>query len=107
MKNSEILIAARAKLDTPEKWYQGACWADADGDETVSAEHAVCFCTFGAVEAVQPTSLGEDSDAWRYLNEVQHDPISYNDAAFRKHGDILVMFDEAIALAQQEENEDV
>ncbi|MGZ8887966.1 MAG: DUF6197 family protein [Halobacteriota archaeon] len=106
MKNSEILIAARAKLDTPEKWTQGACWRDAQGNEPEQPDTAVCFCTFGAVEAV----TDEGYMAHSFLDTVVEgvaSSIDYNDTLGRKHEEILDMFDKAIALAKQEENENV
>lgn len=47
---TNILIAAKALIDTPEKWIKGSNAEDGNGI-VVSLEdkRAVCFCTVGAV----------------------------------------------------------
>lgn len=96
----ENLIAARALIDTPEKWGK-------DGYEPTPG----CYCLAGAIF----TAKGESFNPWKEnnspeakaieeaLNEL-HDGLSpwrsyvdYNDDPETTHADIMVLFDSAIA----------
>lgn len=88
------LIAARALIDTPEKWHKG------------SMSGPGCLCAMGAVAKV----IG-----WSYMGgtrirshpEVEHlrkqlptgwwDVPKFNDAPETTHADIMALFDRAIA----------
>lgn len=51
MKTSEILIEAKKKINTPEKWTAGTLARDEAGCAVAfGSESAVCFCSMGALE---------------------------------------------------------
>jgi len=104
MKNSEILIAARAKLATPETWTQGVGARDCMGNATHAGDpDAKCFCTFGAIKAVTG-QIVYALPVWQLLNGVAGmNPVAYNDTPGRTHAEVLNMFDRAIALATEAE----
>lgn len=87
----ENLIAAKALIDTPEKWIKG------------DYEKRGCFCAFGAISKVLGVdpSVGEYSPAAMALRHAleQINPtenvIGFNDS--REHGDVMALFERAIA----------
>lgn len=97
MSIKENLIAAKALIDTPEKWIK----YDLRNDDRT------CFCAIGAVEKainLDPidgdlfnspevmalaASLVEPSDTWTDLS-------FYNDRETTTHADIMALFDRAI-----------
>jgi hypothetical protein len=103
----EILRAARALIDTPEKWTRGAAARDASGASLSIGQwpEAASFCIVGACH-VATGIVGESGiearrnacyaigraatgrDAW---------PASFNDNA--THADVLAAFDKAIEAA--------
>lgn len=82
------LIAARALIDTPEKWLQG--WFEGPNG-TMDASEAVCRAS------------GEDigGDAYEAMCLVLPDGIdilsTFNDDPDTTHADIMALFDRAIA----------
>lgn len=94
----ENLIAARALIDTPEKWIKG------EFGDMVSG----CYCSIGAVAAVLGIS-GEETE----LNSKEAGALArampggwgedgicvpdFNDADATTHADIMALFDRAIA----------
>lgn len=83
----ENLIAAKALIDTPEKWIKGAY---RNGD---------CYCTVGALRAVigrgkpfapEKTLLG------RFIPEGWSNVVRYNDHPDTTHSDIMELFQLAI-----------
>lgn len=125
----EILIAAKALIDTPEKWYVGDFAAHrytTDTPEPAYAYHyasiggtkANCWCGMGAVArvaSVDPGYIRSGLDfaqpanaAMGYLNDVvgkRHDNWfpDFNDHANTTHADVMAAFDSAIALAKADE----
>jgi hypothetical protein len=87
------LIAAKALIDTPEKWVKGALKT---GD---------CLCAMGAVHAVLPKNyhgLISDTAQFRALQSALPDGFrwsvpSFNDDPSTTHADIMALFDRAIA----------
>lgn len=106
MKNSEILIAARAKIEKLEHWTQGAFARDIVGSALRDgfAKSAVCFCSMGAVEAAVGIH-GKVVDDAVYLLYRAYDQCyaveAFNDS--HSHQEVLEMFDKAILLAKAEE----
>ena len=103
---AEILRAARAKIDSPEKLARGICAADKDGDEVdLYSRKAVRFCVFGSVRRVCRDLDGSFEPAWSFLRKAAegtpHVPITLNDSC--GHPEILEFMDRAILLAQQNE----
>lgn len=108
MKPSEVLIAAKALIDTPEKWTQGKYAIDAQGiDCNPTSSMAVCRCSQGALLAVFEgysriqltiTSVG------RYLGRAVDDDgdyIGFQDT--HTHPEVMAMWDRAIELAIEDE----
>lgn len=90
MKVSEVLRAARGRIDTPDKWCQGN-YADGDGR----------LCALGAlmVDTNPPEALRL---LYRAADAAGSTVASINDT--RTHADVLALYDAAIALAEQEES---
>lgn len=95
---SEILIAAKAKISDPDKWTQGSFAKDKMGYEvSYKSPRAVCWCSMGAVASVQ------DGFRARALFKVcpgKSSVAAYNDKPTTTHADIMKLFDDAIALAK-------
>jgi hypothetical protein len=99
---AEDLKAAKALIDTPEKWHRG-WYADGDKHCALGAVHAVCDspdkftwfeggraddCRLALLHAL-PTKY------WR-----GEGVAAFNDSRRRKHDDIMALFDRAIAAAE-------
>ena len=98
MTPHEILIAARAKIDTPQKWCKGSEALNSEGEPVdTTDEGAVCFCAFGAINAVTPRYL-YNSDAKNALRVALGRSFitDYNDRPETKHADIMALYDKAI-----------
>mgnify|MGYP000343617243 CR=1 FL=1 len=99
MTTREILIAAKAKIDTPEKWAQGCEARDANGDPCgTKTPVAVRRCTIGAVNAVTSTCADANA-ALRAISAVANTHLrimAWNDHPDRTHAEIMAAFDRAI-----------
>ena len=116
MKSSEILITARALINTPERWVKGrkpGCWCAGD---------AIIVATYYAREnhnkpgrAFQPR-LDIDTGGQRIEDACNaalkalkcaigngHEIVSWNDAPERTHAEVMAAFDRAIAAEQAKE----
>lgn len=98
------LKAARALIDTPEKWLKGTLYGDNDG-AMVRVGWATCFCMDGAIDracsdglgidhnrataAVEALGLGGSMEVWKW-----------NDAPERTHAEVMAAFDKAIEKAE-------
>lgn len=108
MKESERLRAAKALIDTPEKWMQGE-YHDLPGD----VKNSRCFCALGAIRRVH-ADLGEGTygnsskanfyleDALEAMDADEADVPSFNDT--HTHEEVMQMFDKAIKIAESEGN---
>lgn len=99
MNTKEILIAAKALIDAPEKWTQGDYARDASGNSvSFKSKDAVCFCSLGAIHKV---AKGKDfDDAEKCLREILNGDFRsslhrFNDA--KNHKEVIELFDAAIA----------
>ena len=128
----EILIEARALIDTPDKWVQeayasekpGRIGAGFGGGSSLfpSDEKATCFCSMGAVSRVcrlekSPYAGGSNTRKALIALElaIPNDPVwiikdigtpsiaRYNDALGRRHSEIMAMFDKAIESLKSEQ----
>jgi len=87
----ENLIAARALIDTPEKWGKGS----------YEPSHG-CYCALGAIDAVEKTHGGfyaSEATANALRSAIGNECFSivdFNDAEETTHADILALFDRAI-----------
>ena len=105
METVDILKAARALIDTPEKWTRGLNARDAHGqDVRPNSLEAVCFCARGAI--IRSAGF-EHIDAYELLQNAL--PIggndfvpAYNDNPDTTHADIMALFDRAIELAEKQ-----
>ena len=108
---AKALRAARALIDSPEKWTRGAYARDAERRAANPTDNgAVCFCALGALErAVWGCSLSpvwlsalellvelEIPMAWRATAEALN-LAAYNDDPHMSHTAVLALFDAAIA----------
>lgn len=107
MTPKEILIAAQAKIEAPERWVKGKFASLADGRKCYpDNERAVCFCAEGAVFA-SGARWAAKAKALRFLRDVAvGDEFTsipdWNDAPDRTHAEVLAAFDRAIAAAGDE-----
>lgn len=112
MKPSEILRAAKAKIENPKHWTQGAYYRDENGHEAYSMHHGVCFCSYGALRVAN----NRDTDyklvgaeyLWKAIEMVSNGSEvysidQYNDS--HSHSEVMAMWDRAIELAEAEEKE--
>jgi hypothetical protein len=102
MKTSEVLKAAKAKLE--QGFTQGEYARDALGCGTTAASsEAVCWCSLGAIDAVADMLSPEGDRAVDALSGRMDGWIpSFNDTHTKE--EVLAKFDEAIALAEAEES---
>lgn len=109
MKPSEVLRAARAKIEKAENWTQGAYARDAAGSFVYVGEtEAHSFCSLGACRTVVFDKHGDrDEDVyerakWALKRELLRDGdqeiADFNDT--HSHVEVLALFDRAIAAAE-------
>lgn len=105
---SQVLRAARALIENPEKWIKGAEAQDAEGRRvTPNDVRAVCWCVTGAIER----ALGSDDEYRPMITaaRVFADAVGaryayvYNDRKDVTHADVMAAFDRAIAAAEDRE----
>lgn len=100
MSVKENLIAAKALIDTPEKWGKGR-----DSFPLTRLGGAKCLCAHGAlfeamggewasgsIEAIRKLRASLPSE-WRYTPEFNDDPAT-------THADIMALYDRAIEAAE-------
>ena len=105
MTHSEILRKAKALIDTPEKWTQGAFARDRIGNQTLNLnDKAVCFCSAGALGRLNALDY-QSIKIINYLAGVMGDIVGFNDT--HTHAEVMAKWDEAIALAEADEKEGV
>ena len=98
---SDTLSRARALLDSPESWTQGALARDATGVPVEpTSQYATCWCLTGALR-VSAQTPEEELDAIVQLEGrvPQLGLESHNDHPGTRHADVLGLLDEAIALS--------
>lgn len=101
------LRAAKALIDTPDKWTKGVWARDADGADVsvddVSA--AVCFCSFGACKMAVGFDNCVDDMMLALGGAIPEGSAavstpSFNDHPDTTHADVMALFDRAIAAAE-------
>jgi hypothetical protein len=102
MKTSEHLIKAKQLISTHDKWTQGTCARDGQGNEVVySSDLARCFCSYGALLAVNSDRFVIEKSA-RILR-CGFDTFGaigpYNDS--HTHAEVMEGFDRAIEIAKR------
>ena len=111
MKTSVLLRAAKALIDTPDKWTKGEFARTKTGRKCkVESSRATCFCSLGAIERIpaRPFTVSALRGRQMLKDVMRRDnitiPISvFNDSA--THDEVMKLFDRAIALAEEIENE--
>lgn len=104
MTPAEQLRAAKALIDTPEKWTKGEYATGPHGTYASQySDNAVCYCAMGAIERAD--YLDGDWGAHFFLRKTAIERgamgvIDFNDAPTTTHADIMKLFDDAIALAE-------
>lgn len=108
MKTSEILIAAKALIDTPEKWTRGSFARDSENYHVdFYSKDAVCYCSLGALyKSQQGIHSLEAALAKRHLWYAAGESIAeYNDT--HTHPEVMAVWDKAIELAKKDEETNV
>lgn len=103
----EVLVRARARIDTPEKWVK----CDGTYDMPDMSGGGTC-----AVFAISCVSVSEDEEADKAVHAAAIDCLceaagvadrnafyEWHDAPERSHGQVLAAFDAAISLAEKPE----
>lgn len=104
MTPKEILIAARAKIEAPERWGKGRFSRLSDGSPCYpDDDRAFCFCAEGAVFA-SGARWAAKAKAMTFLRDAAvGDEFTsipdWNDAPTRTHTEVIAAFDRAIAAA--------
>ena len=107
MTPKEILIAARAKIEAPERWTQGAYAKTAKRNKAnPRSPRATCWCILGAVAAVTgdnpnrpDRAISSGLAAAARVDAYNECVIEWNDTPGRTHAEVLAAFDRAIAAA--------
>jgi len=102
----EILKEARELIAKPNGWTQGTYARNADGLIVYpNSHHAVCFCTWGALIAVDEHQESFQPDgAQPALDDVTNGNfVAFNDAPGRTQAEVVAKFDEAIAAEEAKE----
>ena len=89
MSVRESLIAARALIDTPEKWIKGSSRNGQGG-----------YCALGAMDKIGPESGCYLALRSALPSEEPGFVAAYNDLPTTTHADILALFDRAIAACE-------
>lgn len=104
MTPKEILIAARAKIEAPERWTQNVEARDINGYPVdLSSRAAVCWCSVGALNTVKspyPQWLAAWNALWQAFGGKYGTITRHNDES--THAEVLAAFDRAIAVAGDE-----
>lgn len=100
------LIAARALIDTPEKWCKDAQSYTTSGEVTTFDDVGACSWCAAAAIAVHASDFDARVEAYGLLAEAVGIPadeswrlVDWNNAPERTHADVLDAFDTAIAWA--------
>lgn len=97
---ADVLKAARALIEKPENWTQGAMSRNADGSgHWWDAEGATCFCLMGAIARAAARRGSRAQGAIVAIRSVigSHLIAAYND--IHTHDEIIAALDRAIARA--------
>lgn len=102
---SDQLKAAKALIDTPEKWTKGAFARDRDGDDVyeTDGDTAVCWCAVGAINKAFGCHAGLTVVQALYAALPADFQLvaSFNDHPDTTHADVMALFDRAIAEASE------
>lgn len=109
MTPSEILIAAKAKIENPENWIKKEFAKDKNNNIVTPIDPAACkFCMLGAIGSI--TGYADDTKVVDQLvlsiaRCYGNSKISvFNDAKKTTHQDVMIVFNDAINLAKAQFN---
>ena len=90
MKTSEVLRAARGRIEVPERWTKGKFAKNECGQEVYYRDpKAACWCTMGAICAVT-NCYTEENAAFRALSsQINRSIAAWNDSFKRTHPEVL------------------
>lgn len=104
---TDVLLAAKALIATPETWCQ-------DVQQRISMSGVHAYCAHGAIlVAARMAGVEWQPSAWYLVRAIGVDPrnsesfirdlTAFNDAPTRTHAEVLAAFDTAVALARRDE----
>lgn len=94
---ADILIAAKERIGTPEKWGQGP------GTANTCGEYNGRYCAAIAIERCAGTAADLQHAKRCLARVIGGSVMDWNDKPGRKHEEVLAAFDTAIALAREEQ----
>lgn len=104
----EVLKAAKAKIDTPEKWTKGYYARAKDGNIRDATDKDACsFCSMGAIYSITDhmpehgVLLAERVGAY-LIAAMGTTVVDFNDRRAKDHEEVMAAWDRAIALAEAE-----
>lgn len=102
-KTSELLRAAKAKIEDPNRWTKGEYARDERGKPVnIASQEAVCWCVLGATG--WSGNVADKMLERALFGMSAHCDIDvFNDASETTHADVMALFDRAIAMAESEE----
>ena len=103
MKISEILIEAKKKIYTPEKWTASTLARDSKNQEVdFDSKNAVCFCSIGALK-VEFHEKNIPNSTWYSCIKALSGTMDVGAALFNDvhtHEEVMAAWDKAIAATQ-------
>lgn len=103
----EILKSARARIEKPENWTQGAFARDSRGNASLLGRHgnACSWCALGAILVLFEPNLEMNKEESLAMNALEcavgGSVMRFNDT--HTHAEVLAAFDDAIELARKEQ----
>lgn len=105
LKPSQILRAAKAKIENPENWIQGSAAIDRDGMNCdPDSLAAVAWCSLGAFYSIRSTSYKDAGYSFleRSISKSGVPGVAnFNDT--HSHAEVMSLWDKAISLSERKE----
>lgn len=105
MTAADQLRAAKALIDSPEKWIKGRFAVDKLGLTTSYDDpRATCFCAVGACRRYCFRGDLDEAlpESFVALGKKASPVVEFNDHPDTTHADVMALFDRAIALAEMD-----
>lgn len=125
MKDSELLVLAKAEITSPGNWTKDNFARDESGKPIDVLDNRACqFCSMGAVHKalqrrvddgiIERGRFATTSRLFRlleksigvYENDIGTGVAAFNDSEDTQHDDVIAVFDLAIKAAKQKEEDD-
>lgn len=101
----EVLVLAKEKISTPDKWTKGVGARNSKGEWiNVFSKDAACFCSIGAIMNVCE-NISIRLETYKILRNSfpsifnNYTVASFNDSYATTHDDVMKVFDKAIEAA--------